>query len=90
MLFVISVCGLDDYCKGKECLSFFFFLSFLLFLWAAPTAYRSSQARGRIEAVATGLRQSHSNAGSEPRLPPTPQLMATPDPEPTDKARDRT
>ena len=25
-------------------------------------------------------RQSHSNAGSEPRLQPTPQLTATPDP----------
>ena len=47
--------------------------------WAAPAAYGGSQARGRIGAVATGLRQSHSNAGSEPRLQPTPQLMATPD-----------
>ena len=51
--------------------SFFFF--FLTFLWAAPTAYGGSQARGLIGAVATGLRQSHSNAGSEPRLQPTPQ-----------------
>jgi len=55
-------------------LSFFFFF-FLLFLWAAPTAYGGSQARGLIGAVATGLRQSHSNAGSEP----TPQLTAMPD-----------
>ena len=47
--------------------------------WAAPAAYGGSQARGRIGAVATGLRQSHSNAGSEPRLQPTPQLTATPD-----------
>ena len=31
--------------------------------WAAPTAYGGSQARGRIRAAATGLRQSHSNAG---------------------------
>ena len=46
---------------------------------AAPTANGGSQARGRIGAVATGLRQSHSNAGSEPSLRPTPQLMATPD-----------
>ena len=30
--------------------------------WAAPAAYGGSQARGRIGAVATGLRQSHSNA----------------------------
>ena len=30
--------------------------------WAAPVAHGGSQARGRIGAVATGLRQSHSNA----------------------------
>ena len=47
--------------------------------WAAPAAYGGSQARGRIGAVATSLRQSHSNVGSEPRLQPTPQLTATPD-----------
>jgi len=72
---------------------FFFFLSFVFLSvvvvdvvvavvaisWAAPAAYGGSQARGRIRAVATGLRQSHSNAGSEPRLQPTPQLTATPD-----------
>ena len=62
--------------KVKNRISFFVFM---LFLWAAPTAYGGSQARGRIGAVATGLRQSHSNAGSEPRLQPTPQLTATPD-----------
>ena len=48
--------------------------------WAAPAAYGGSQARGRIGAVATSLRQSHSNAGSESHLQPTPQIMATPDP----------
>ena len=57
---------------------FFFFWSFCYFL-AAPAAYGGSQARGRIGAVDTGLRQSHSNAGSEPSLQPTPQLVATPD-----------
>ena len=46
--------------------SIFFF--FLLFLWAAPMAYGGSQARDQIGAVAAGLRQSHSNTGSEPRL----------------------
>ena len=40
---------------------FFFFAIF----WAAPMAYGSFQARGLIGAVATGLRQNHSNAGSE-------------------------
>ena len=34
----------------------------------APVAYGGSQARGLIRAVAAGLRQNHSNAGSEPRL----------------------
>ena len=69
----------------------FIFLSFVVVVivvvvvvvaisWAAPAAYGGSQARGPIGAVAAGLRQSHSNAGSEPRLQPTPQLMATQDP----------
>ena len=62
----------------------FVFLSFVVVVvvaisWAAPAAYGGSQARGPIGAVATGLRQSHSNAGSEPSLQPTPQLTATPD-----------
>ena len=73
---------------------FFFFFVFLSFVfvvvvvvvvvvvatsWAAPAAYGGSHARGRIGAVATGLHQSHSNAGSEPSLQPPPQLKATPD-----------
>ena len=59
-----------------------FFVCFCLFcLFRAPlVAYGGSQARGLIRAVATGLRQSHSNARSEPCLRPTPQLMATLDP----------
>jgi len=36
--------------------------------WAAPSAFGGSQAMSRIRAVAIGLRQSHSNAGSKPRL----------------------
>ena len=60
--------------------SFFFFFGFLPFSWAAPEAYGGSQARGRIGAIATSLRQSHSNTGSELHLQPTPQLTATPDP----------
>ena len=71
-----------------EVFSFLFFFVFCLFVvvvvivaisWAPPAAYGGSQARGLIGAVATGLRQSHSNVGSEPRLQPTPQLTATPD-----------
>ena len=73
----------------------FFFFVFCLFVvvvvvaipWAAPAAYGGSQARGRIGAAATGLRQSHSNSGSEPHLQPTPQLTAMPDPQPTEQGQ---
>ena len=47
------------------------------------TTYGDSQARGPVRTVGTvasSLRQSHSNVGSESRLQPTPQLMATTDP----------
>ena len=64
-------------------LFFFFFVFFVVVVvaisWAAPAAYRGSQARGQIGAVATGLLQSHSNVGSELRLQLTPQPTATPD-----------
>ena len=64
---------------------FFVFLSFVVVVvvaisWAAPAAHGGSQARGRIGTVAAGLHHSHSNAGSEPRLQPTPRLMARLDP----------
>ena len=68
-----------------EVLLFIFIYLFIYFglfaiSWAAPSAYGGSQIGGRIGATAAGLRQSHSNSGSEPRLQPTPQLTATPDP----------
>ena len=50
----------------------------------------SSQARGPIGAVDAGLHHSHSNAGSELCLQPTPQLTATLDPYPMSKAREQT
>ena len=66
---------------GKNLFLFSFFLSFLIaFSRAAPSPYGGSQARGLIGAVASDLRQGHSNAGSEPCLQPTPQLTATPGP----------
>ena len=40
---------------------------------ATPVAYGSYQARGRIGAAAASLQHSHSNAGSELCLQPTPQ-----------------
>ena len=46
--------------------------NFLLFLGLHLAVYASSQARGQIGASAAGLRHSHSNAGSEPRLWATP------------------
>ena len=53
--------------------SFCFVLFFCLFAISsmAPLAYGGSQARGHIEAVAAGLHQSHSNAGSVPVCSPT-------------------
>ena len=57
----------------------YIYIYFFAFSRAVPTAYGDSQARGPIGAVAAGLRQSHRNAGSEPRLRHTPQLTATPD-----------
>ena len=58
---------------------FFFFLVSCLFR-AAPAAYRGSEARGPIGAVAAGLHHSHSHSGSEPHLQPTPQLTTMLDP----------
>ena len=55
-------------------------IGFFVFFRAAPTAYGGSLARGQIRAVATGLHHSHSNAGSELHLRPTPQLTAMLDP----------
>lgn len=59
---------------------FYFVVYFCCLFRATPMAYRGSQARGPIGAVAASLCQSHRNAGSEPVLQPTPQLTATPDP----------
>ena len=63
--------------------------SFCLFFCPAvtPTAYESFQARGRIRAIAASLHHSQSNVGSKLHLRPTLQLMATPDPEPTEQGQ---
>ena len=61
-------------------LSLLFIFILFVFSRAAPAAHGASQARGLIGATAAGLCQSHSNTGSELRLQPTPQPMATPDP----------
>ena len=65
---------------------------YIFFFWSffrvAPMAHGGSQARGRIRVVAAGLRQSYSNARSEPCLRPTPQQRQILNP--LGKARDRT
>ena len=62
--------------------------SFLfLLLRAAPLVYGSSQARGRIRAVVSGLHWSQSNLGSQLHLQPIPRLMAALDPWPTKRGQ---
>ena len=56
------------------------FFGLFVFSRSAPVAHGGSQARSLIRAVATGLRHSHSNVGSELHLQPTPQFTAAPDP----------
>ena len=60
-------------------ISSFSFFSFFFFFGHTHGIWRF-QARGLIQAVATGLHHSHSNMGSEPHLQPIPQFMATLDP----------
>ena len=70
-----------DLRKAVILIVFCFVLSFLFFFFrAAPSAYGGTQARSRIRAVAAGLRHSHSDPRSKPRLLPTPRLIAMPDP----------
>lgn len=57
----------------------FFFFCLFAFSGAALAAYGSSQARGRIGAIAAGLCHSHSNARIKPNLQPTLQFMVTSD-----------
>ena len=67
-------------CEHLICDKAFFFFFFFGLFRATLVVYGSSQARGQIRALAAGVCQHHSNAGSEPHLQPTPQLRATPDP----------
>ena len=63
-------------------------LFFVFYLFrAAPVAYGGSQARGQTGAAAAGLHHSYSNSGFEPRLQPTPQVTAMPDPQPTERGQ---
>ena len=70
-----------------DCAEHFFFFCLLAISWAASTAYKGSQARRVIGAIAVGLCQSHSHAGYEPHLQPTPQLSETWVPQPTEQGK---
>lgn len=63
-------------CYYCPCCLFFFFYFFFWSFWASPAAYEGSQVRGTNGAMATALRQSHSNAESKQLLRPTLQIRA--------------
>ena len=81
-LITLRVKKIINILEDLDNLSSFIYLFICLFAFfrVAPVAYGGSQARRLIGAVATGLRQNHSNARSELCLQPIPQLMATLDP----------
>ena len=66
-----------------QCHILFLFVLFCLF-GVTPMAYASSQSKGWIRAATAGHSHRYSNTRSEPPLLLTPQLVATPDPWPTD------
>ena len=72
----LSVSALEHRHRDQRILIFFFF-----HFRSTPAAYGSSQARGQLGAAAAG----HSNSGSKPCLQPILQLMAMPDPLPTEQ-----
>ena len=49
---------------------------FIFLFTVAPAAYGNYQTRGQTGAAAAGVHHSHSNAGSEQHLQPTPELAA--------------
>ena len=68
------------------CYPFIYFLFCCLFS-ATPAAYGGSRASGQIGDAAASICHSHSNVRSELCLLSTPQLMATPDPQPTGRGQ---
>ena len=70
----VSISGRKDHVESD------IFILFYCLFTVTPTAYGSSQARGRLRTAAASLHHSHCNMESEPRLRPIPQLTATPDP----------
>ena len=77
---LVSNCAEGPFCFFLVLGFFGVFFCLFAFSRAVSKACGGSQARGLIRAVAAGQCQSHSKAGSEPHLRPTPQLTATLDP----------
>ena len=57
-----------------------FFCNFFFFFLGPQVQHMEAPRLGVEFAVASGLRHSHSNAGSEPSLQPLPWFTAAPDP----------
>ena len=69
-------------------LSFFLFFCLFAFLGLLLLHMDVPWLGGLIGAVASSLRQNHSNTGSEMCLQPTPQLTATLNPYPTEQVQE--
>ena len=88
--YLFTFCEYFHYLKGSfkaQTFPILFYFILFCFLGLHPAAHGGSQARSQIRAIAAGHSHRHNNVGSEPRLWPTPQLTATPDPEPTEQGR---
>ena len=87
-LFYEEICDLEIYVMfylfSRFSFSFSSFFFFFLPFRAAPTAYGGSQARGEMGAVAARaiVMQDPSHV-----CEPTPQLMATRDPQPIERGQ---
>ena len=73
--------------KKKKKISFNSVFFFAFFSRATPAVHGGSQDRGPIGATAAGLHHSHSNIRSKPWLRPTPQPIATLDPQPPERGQ---
>ena len=72
------------FCENRGVSHFLFIFFILLFIYLAFWGHTCGIWRfrgwGPIGAAAADLHHSNGNSGSEPRLQPTPQLTAMPDP----------
>ena len=71
-----------DALMGFCCISFFFFVFFVcLFVFLGPHPWHMKVPRLGVQL------EQYSNTRSEPHLRTTPQLTATPDPQPTEQGQ---